>query len=149
MFNEYEINRKTIAIVPVSTNVSRIIEESETFLVKKRPTEIIDDSCKYFGSSYLGRHEGTKKLIGINYKSPIIIEETKEIIFFPTSSPRFDDCHWLSLDKIVDHFKSHKGSTIKFINGEELEIDISSMSLENQILRSIKLNNVLRKRKEI
>jgi competence protein ComK len=149
MFNQYEINRETIAIIPVSESISRIIEENETFLVNKNSTDIIDDSCKYFGSSYLGRHEGTKRLIGINYKSPIIVEETKEIIFFPTSSPRFNDCYWISLDKIENHYKSDRGSTIKFINGEQIEINISSLSLENQILRATKLGSVLRKRKEI
>lgn len=149
MFNQYEVNRETIAIIPVSETVSRVIEENETFLVNKSTTDIIDDSCKYFGSSYLGRHEGTKRLIGINYKSPIIVEETKEIIFFPTSSPRFNDCHWISLDKIVKHEKSVHGSVITFINGEKIEINISSLSLENQILRATKLNSVLRKRKDI
>jgi competence protein ComK len=149
MFNQYEVNRETIAIIPVNESVSRIIEETETFLVNKNTTDIIDDSCKYFGSSYLGRHEGTKRLIGINYKSPIIVEETKEIIFFPTSSPRFNDCHWISLDKVVKHEKSDRGSIITFVNGEKIEINISSLSLENQILRATKLNNVLRKRKDI
>ena len=37
----------------------------------------MDDSCKYFGSSYQGRYEGTKNLIGMNYKLPIIIEESR------------------------------------------------------------------------
>lgn len=147
MFNEYEINSSTIAVIPVKENVSRVIEEKESFLVSKTPTEIIDDSCKYFGSSYIGRHEGTKKLIGINYKSPIIVEESREIIFFPTSSPRFVDCHWISLDKISNHESTFRGSLLKFTNGEEIEINISSLSLENQILRATKLGSVLRKRK--
>lgn len=149
MFNEYEINMDTIAIIPVKDNVSRIIEEKESFLVSKSTTDIIDDSCKYFGSSYLGRHEGTKRLIGINYKSPIIVEESRELIFLPTSSPRFNDCHWLSLDKIKEHIQSLRGSIVKFTNGEEIEINISKSSLENQILRATKLGSVLRKRKAI
>lgn len=147
MFNQYEINSETIAIIPVGENVSKIIEENESFLVNKATTAIVDDSCKFFGSSYLGRHEGTKSLIGVNYKSPIIVEETKEIIFFPTSSPRFNDCYWLSLDKVLKHNRSTRGSVIKFTNGEEIEVNISSSSLENQILRATKLSCVLRKRK--
>ncbi len=148
MIEEYEINKNTIAIIPINEKTSKIIEEKETFLVNQKAMQIIDNSCKYFGSSYQGRHEGTKKMIGINYKSPIIIEETRELIFFPTSSPRYENCHWLCLDKIQEHEESKYGSLIKFTNNEELEINISSLSLENQILRSIKLNSVLRKRKE-
>ncbi len=147
MFDRYEINLDTIALIPISEKVSQVIEETEIFMVSKSTTEIIDDSCRYFGSSYLGRHEGTKSLIGINYKSPIIIEETKEIIFFPTSSPRFENCYWISLDKIQNHKKITTGSKLKFTNGHEIDINISSSSLENQILRATKLEATLRKRK--
>ena len=62
---------------------------------------IIENSCEYFGSSYLGRHEGTKKLIGITHKAPIIIEESKNLIYFPTTSPRLTDCVWIALNSIL------------------------------------------------
>lgn len=147
MFDSYEINSETLVIIPINETTSRVVEEKETYIVRKSTTEIIDDSCRYFGSSYLGRHEGTKSLMGVNYKSPIIVEESKEIIFFPTSSPRFDNCYWIALDKIQNHSKSKVGTIIKFINGYELEVNISSASLENQILRATKLESILRKRK--
>jgi competence protein ComK len=147
MFDSYEINNSTLAIVPINSNTSKVIEENETYLVRKSTTEIIDDSCRFFGSSYLGRHEGTKTLMGINYKSPIIVEESKEIIFFPTSSPRFDNCYWIALDKVKNHQKSNVGTLLKFNNGYEIDINISSSSLENQILRATKLGSILRKRK--
>lgn len=149
MHDSYEINCDTLVLIPISEKVSQVIEEQETLIINKSTTEIVDDSCRFFGSSYLGRHEGTKSLIGINYKSPIIIEETKEIIFFPTSSPRFDNCYWISLDKIKNHKKISTGSLLKFNNGHEIEINISTSSLENQILRATKLNATLRKRKAI
>ena len=147
MLNNYEINSSTIAIIPISKGISRVIEEDNIMTVQKNTTQIIDDSCKYFGSSYLGRHEGTKNIIGINYKSPIVIEETKEIIFFPTSSPRFDNCYWISLKKIQKYKKVNGQTVIVFKNGYELPINISSGSLENQILRSTLLESVMRSRR--
>lgn len=147
MINNYEINSSTIAIVPISKDISRVIEEDNIMTVKKNTTEIIDDSCRYFGSSYLGRHEGTKNIIGINYKSPIIIEETKEIIFFPTSSPRFENCYWISLKKIQKYKKINGQTVIIFKNGYELPVNISAGSLENQILRSTLLESVMRSRR--
>ncbi len=147
MVNEYEINHSTLAIIPVESKLSKVIEEDRSFLVPKSTTQIVDESCKFFGSSYLGRHEGTKNLIGVNYKSPIIVEETTELIFFPTSSPRFDGCYWIALDKVKTHEESRRGSILKFTNGDEIEINISSRSLENQVLRATKLGSVLRKRK--
>ena len=84
----------------------------------------------------------------MNSKSPSIIEESREIIFFPTSSPRFDNCSWISLNHIEEYNKDKKNPTIQFSNGEVLPVEISFGSLENQILRSIKLCSILRKRKQ-
>ena len=148
MVDNYEINPMTLAILPIAKNVSKVIEMDQVLTVSKSTTEIIDDSCKYFCSSYQGRFEGTKKMIGVNYKSPIIIEESREIIFFPTSSPRFDNCSWISLNHIEEYNKDKKNPTIQFSNGEVLPVEISFGSLENQILRSIKLCSILRKRKQ-
>lgn len=147
MLENYEINSSTIAIIPINKNLSRIIEDENIYMIKKSTLEIIDESCKYFGSSYSGRHEGTKKLTGVNYKSPIIVEETRELIFLPTSSPRFDNCTWISLKKIEEFNKYQKTAKIIFKNGYELIVDISYGSLENQILRSTLLESVIRNRK--
>ncbi len=147
MKNNYEINSETIAIIPVAYNVSKVIELNQSLLVKKSTTEIIDESCKFFGSSYLGRQEGTKNLIGINYKSPIIVEESLELIFFPTASPRIQDCMWIALNHIEDYYRKDLTTYINFKNGEELELEISYGSLENQILRATRLESMLRKRK--
>ncbi|MBQ9181698.1 MAG: competence protein ComK [Bacilli bacterium] len=149
MFETYEINSSTLAIVPITEGISKIIEEDNVFTVSKSPTEIIDDSCKYFGSSYQGRFEGTKRLTGINYKSPIIIEETRNIIFFPTSSPRFHNCTWVALNQIDNFEKIKNNSVITFKSGQLLKLEISYGSLENQILRATRLESILKKRKEL
>jgi len=146
MINNYEINDETLAIIPVDDKISKVFEIDNTILVNKKTTQIIDDSCKYFGSSFIGRHEGTKNLIGINYKSPIVIEETNNIIFFPTSSPRFNNCGWVALNKIKNYKKHNEDSKIIFDNNTELIINISIQSLKNQILRATLLESTLRKR---
>ena len=146
--NEYKINKNTVAIIPISKTESKILELEKEFIIKKSVKNLIDESCIFFGSSYKGRLKGTKALININYKSPIIIEESSEIIFFPTSSPRFENCIWLSLENIKDYKKNkYNNSTIIFKNNRLLKLELSYYSLNNQILRSIKLNMVLKKRK--
>lgn len=147
MRENYEINSLTVAIIPIDAHISKVIELENSFLVNRSTSEIIDDSCKFFGSSYLGRHEGTKSLIGVNYKSPIIIEETLELIFFPTASPRIQDCAWISLNYIENYKKMGYFTLINFKNGEQLELEISYGSLENQVLRATRLESILRKRK--
>ena len=109
--------------------------------------KIIENSCAYFGSSYQGRFLGTKNLIGISHKAPIIIEESREIIFFPTNSPRIYECAWISLKNLQNYKKGKDNTTIIFNNGHLLNLDISYGSLDNQVLRAARLESVLRLRK--
>ena len=83
----------------------KLIEKTKTFVVDLTPMKIIENSCAYFGSSYQGRFLGTKNLIGISHKAPIIIEESREIIFFPTNSPRIYECAWISLKNLQNYKK--------------------------------------------
>lgn len=145
--NSYEINANTQAIIPINENKSKIIEENRTLIVNETPMKIIERSCRYFGSSYQGRFLGTKNLIGVSHKAPIIIEETREIIFFPTNSPRQNSCVWISLKHLENYKKADQNSIIKFYSGNLLTLDISYGMLDNQVLRATRLESVLRFRK--
>lgn len=147
--NSYEISEDTLAIIPISNYKSKIIEKGRTLIVEEMPMKIIENSCSYFGSSYQGRFSGTKSLIGITHKAPIIIEESKEIIFFPTNSPRLYDCIWISLKNLGNYKRGSikNNSIITFNNGNLLNLDISYGSLDNQVLRATRLESVLRLRK--
>ena len=147
MLDQYEINSSTLAVLPVDEETSKVLEEEGEYYVKRPVINIIDDSCKYFGSSLKGRNEGTKSLIGGNYKLPVVIEESRNIIFFPTSSPRLEDCAWISLNNLENYFNESRNGIVKFKNGSTLNVGISIFSLENQVLRASRLENVLRKRK--
>lgn len=145
----YEINLNTVALIPIEENKTMIFEKNDSFVVNLSCMKIIERSCEYFGSSYIGRHEGTKKLTGISHKSPIIIEESRDIIYFPTTSPRLQECVWLSLKHINNYYSKNGKSIVDFENGQTLEVDISYESLDNQYLRATKLESILRKRKSI
>lgn len=146
---EYEINLSTIAIIAINDDLSNVIEENNSFFIYKSAFKIIDSSCRYFGSSYNGRVEGTKHILGINYKAPVVIEETNNIIFFPTSSPRLEKNTWISLNHIDTYKKNSNNSIINFKNGKQIFLEISYNVLENQILRATRLEAVLRKRKTL
>jgi competence protein ComK len=143
----YEISSETLAIIPVNNYCSKVIEKDNTIIVNKTPMQIIEDSCSFFGSSYFGRAKGTKKLIGVSHKAPIIIEESREIIFFPTSSPRLYECCWVSLKNIDNYKKQENSALVLFNNGYILELTMSYGSLDNQVLRATRLESVLRMRK--
>lgn len=149
MKENYEINASTLAVIAVDKKRCKIIEESCEFFLPKPAFEIISNSCKFFGSSYMGRFEGTKYLTGISYKAPIIIEESKNMIFFPTTSPRQFDCSWIAVNKISTYNNIFGKTMIKFNNGNSLNLNISYNIIENQILRATKLDAILRKRKKL
>lgn len=139
MIDEYEINSSTLAIIPIDDSSSRVYEEETEYVVSKNVHKIIDYNCKFYGSSYNGRCEGTKYLLGIKSKYPIIIEESRNMIFFPTSSSRKVDNAWISLNKIKDYSQHKSGTIIHFSNEKEIEVPISYYSIENQVCRATML----------
>lgn len=145
--NCYYINKATCALIPISDEMTKVIELDDNYIVNESIRDIINESCKYFGSSYKGRVEGSKKMLNMNYKLPIVIEEFNNLIFFPTSSPRFGQCYWISLKNIDSYSKLESCSRIIFYSGVELEIENSYYSLENQIFRATMLESLLRKRR--
>ena len=143
----YEITYDTQMIAPIDKNKSKVIETDAEYIIDTPVLNILEHSCEYFGSSYEGRKEGTKKLLGITHKSPIIVEESRKIIFFPTTSPEKEECIWINLDKIDKYYKkTNKTSEILFKNGDKVEFDVSIGSLTNQILRATRLKFILEER---
>ena len=130
-------------------NKSKVIDKDGDYIINKYPNKVMDDSCKYYGSSINGRQKGTMSLTGISYKAPIIVQEEGNIIFFPTSSPRLKNCVWVSLNNIESYYYDFekKSCVIIFDNNSKLEIDMSYTVLNNQILKSQRLESVFNKRK--
>ena len=147
MVEEYYVTSDTLLLVSFGKNKTKIYDVNGNSVIKKTPFEIIDESCQYYGSSYSGRYEGAKKLLDMDYKLPIIMDEVKEVVMFPTCSPKSDDCCWICVNNIENYEKYKKNSIIKFINGMTYEVNVSFNSLENQIMRATMLLMKLKKRK--
>ena len=146
--DSYEINKETCAVLNINNEVSKIIEKGDEYLLPKKSFEVMEDSCAYYGSSYEGRLKGTKMILGSNYKLPIIIEETNDIIFFPTSGTNNSNCSWISLNKI-EKYEPYKGYTkVYFFGGKSIVLKMSCSSFELQVLRATRLQNLLSKRIE-
>ncbi len=146
--NEYEINEKTLAIIPYQNGETLVYEGHDCYIIEKPVSKIMDKSCKYFGSSFDGRQKGTTSLTGIRYKAPIIVSEKNNLIFFPTLSPRQKSCAWVSLNNIDRLFVNPKNEKvfILFMNKETIEFDISLNIMKNQVYRASMLDSSIRKR---
>ncbi len=144
---DYEINDDTLAIIPVDNKKTKVLEKDYEYVIEQNAYKVMDYSCQYFGSTYEGRKGGSKNILGTGYKVPILIREDNYIIFFPTESPLLDTCMWISLHNIERFERSDNNTTkIYFKDGKNIIIDVSFRSIENQILRSTRLESVLRNR---
>ena len=143
----YEINKDTVALVPKDENKTMVYEVDNSFVVDKTPLKIMEESCEYFGSSLEGRQIGTASLIGYTHKVPVIVEETFDLIFFPTLSPKNEECTWLSYAHIFKPDKFKNKTILNLKNGKNILIDISSSTIDNQLYRCSRLQEVLKMRK--
>ena len=145
---KYEVNKGTLAVLPNDEDSSLVYEDENRYLIHEKAYKIMDDSCKYFGSTYEGRKNGSKEILGAEYKVPIIVEDSNNLIVFPTTSPFSDDCVWISLKRVKNIFKIDSFNTkILFDNNVEIIVPCSFRSVENQLSRSSRLDLILRNRK--
>jgi len=144
----YEISNNTYALLIVNPDSAKVIEEGKELFINQPVHKIISSSCRYFGSTLEGRMQGTKEMININYKPPIIIEESREMIFFPITSSFERQFHWIALHAVKNYQSLENQTLITFQNGELLTLPVSFSSFDNQYLRATKLLMILRRRKQ-
>ena len=146
--NSYEINTETLLIIPIGKGKSKVYEYDGEYEVNMSPLAIIKNSCLYFGSSYEGRKDAIKDMIGVDMKVPIIIEDGKNIIFFPTSSCINRSSIWVSYQNLLKYSKVNEFSTILYFrNNRSIQVNTKYNLIDNQIIRCVKLDSLLLKRK--
>lgn len=111
--DSYVINQTTMAVLPVEEGkrvYSKVIERETSFYVELKPLQIIERSCRFFGSSYAGRKAGTYEVTGISHKPPIVIDSSNHLYFFPTYSSNRPQCGWIS-HKYIHTFQESSSET--------------------------------------
>ncbi|HZG70199.1 MAG TPA: competence protein ComK [Chondromyces sp.] len=143
LIGEYAINPYTMFIVPKqygSKIYSKVVELHESFISPFKPIDLVKKSCEYFGSSYDGRREGTKTLINVERKAPIIIDSYTSIYLFPTMSPTKPGCIWISHSHVVAHRRLNSQETlVTFQNGESYTLPVSPSTFSTQMGRTAML----------
>lgn len=144
---KYEINEETLAILPYDLECSRIIEKDDEYIVKETPYKIMENSCRYFGSSFEGRVDGSKSILGSVYKIPVIVEESQKLIFFPTEAVNSPNVSWISYRNIRNVEKIGSKTLIKFKDSRQVLVDCPYFSMKNQIFRCNMLEAISTNRK--
>ncbi|MBH0228735.1 competence protein ComK [Halobacillus yeomjeoni] len=148
---EYEINPQTMALIAKYDErgqvVTQAFEKNGSFEVAKWPSQIVDDSCRYFASSLEGRLLGTKQVTSYTHKPPIVISEAMGIYFFPIISPKRKECSWIA-HKYIRSFKGEPDHTtsLKFSNGTSINIPVSVGMFANQVQRTAHFRVILEDR---
>lgn len=146
----YEVNHDTLVVMPEEHNQSVVLELEDEYVVDGSPYQVMEHSCSYFGSSIDGRIKGSKSLIGSVYRTPIVIEESKNLIFFPTISPNEKANIWISLKNLKCYERFSKNKTkVYFKNNKSIIVDVPYASFNNQVLRSSRLYSLLNERKNM
>ena len=144
----YEIDLSTIMLIGIDEETTKVVTTESEYIINCNSKKIIDNSCKFFGSTLLERCNMTKRLINVNSKSPIIIEESRNIIFFPLKSVR-EKCNiWISFNNLEKYIKNNDKTIFIFKNKEEIILDFSYYIIDNQVTRSLMLDYEVKKRRE-
>ena len=144
----YEIDLSTVMLMGIDDESTKIVTIDNEFIVNENSKKIIDNSCKYFGGSLIDRVNMTNWLINIKTKSPIIIEESRNIIFFPLKSIREKNNIWISFNNLEKYIKKDNATVFIFKNKKEVVLDFSYYIIDNQVTRSLMLDYELKNRRE-
>ncbi len=146
--SSFEITPLTMAIVPYEDKEggvgTRILEKNTDYYVDVLPSKVIDEACKYFGSSLKGRQDGTFSISELTHKVPIAIDPYSGMYYFPTESPLRSTCIWIAhthVKKIKE--ATHQRTEVIFTNDKRLIVDISYGSMQNQINRTAQFRYLL------
>ena len=142
----YIINSKTYGLIPIKNN-TRVIEEQKVIIIKENLNEIISYNCYLYGSTLEGRQKGSGRLIGTQYKPPIILNEKANIVLIPTHSSRNNNCSWFNLSSILTYYPcGSRVSMLEFKNSKKIIINVSYSVLDKQVLKATRLESILRGR---
>ena len=144
----YEIDLSTLMLIGINNEKTKVITIDNEIIVNESCKKIVDNSCKYFGSSLADRIKATNRLVNMASKTPIVIEETRNIIFFPLKSTREKNNVWISFNHLEKYVKDGNKTIFFFKNGKQVIIEFSYYIIDNQVTRSLILDYELNNRRK-
>nr|WP_281181404.1 competence protein ComK [Caryophanon latum] len=118
---DYTISQHTMAIFDCNykgQSSSLILEKNKRLFIKKKPIQLIRESCRHYGLSYTERIRQTKRYFRQTHKLPILLTytQTKPCIIFPLYSSRTFENAWLNLYAIRNMKADGQYCTVQFEN---------------------------------
>ena len=143
-----EIDLSTLMLIGIDDESTKIVTLTDEFIVHSSTKKIIDNSCRFFGSSLSDRIKATNRLVNMASKTPILIEESRNIIFFPLKSTREKNNIWVSFNNLEKYEKEEDKTIFYFKNNRVISLKFSYYIVDNQVTRSILLDYEINKRRK-
>ena len=144
---KYMLTENSVAIMKIFKKTI-IINVDNIQVFNKSLNKILEYNCTFHGCNCVGRKKAAQKILNCKYKVPIVVSEEKNIVLIESNSPRSNVCLYLVVSKIIDyHYLDNKLLEIICVNNIKFRLKISKKSLENLVIKSIRLNNILNYRK--
>ena len=144
----YEIDLSTLMLIGLDDVSTRIVTTDNDFIIKESCKNIMDNSCRFFGSSLTDRIKATNRLVNMASKTPIVVEESRNIIFFPLKSTREKNNIWISFNNLDTYTKDGNKTILIFKNGKQICLNFSYYIIDNQVTRSIMLDYEINMRRK-
>ena len=146
---KYIVNEKTMYIKVYRDGRSVLSEIGEygreTFIFKKKPLHIIEDSLFFYHASYKARKISTKMIAEIYTKPPIIVQPGTQTYFFPTHSDRSNDMAWINVHYVNRfHAGEHYDTVVEFDDQSQVSFPVTTYTFNTQYLHGIKLEYCVR-----
>lgn len=139
---KYIINEDMYFLIRKEKRIEIVTKEQNYVFIGCFDT-FINESCKYYGSSYEGRKNGSRYLLSLTSKLPIILNEKKNLVLFPINSDRSKNNIWFMYNNILNYKKVKNYVEVTFKNKEKMIFLISYYVFRNQMLKSSQLLTTL------
>ena len=139
--DEYIINNNVLCFTQDIDNEKEvlIIEKDKKFNISTDCFKFLKKCCLLYGHSYNTQRQLVIDTFNYYIKTPIIVSNCNNIIFFPTTAPKSKECIWISYNNIDRYVKENNYTKIYFKGGKILNISVPYSTVDNQITKCIKI----------
>lgn len=142
------INEKTVLVTGEYSDRgelwSRVFEGEDTFLVRKTPIALIEETLLHVGSDFLGARRSSKYLLSPMRMHPISVNPQMGILMFPTKNIKSHSCVWFSLIHVKSTTRVGINLTEVFMSyGHTILIDMTERTFHTKHNNAIKLQETI------
>ncbi len=120
-----------------------VIEKKRRVSVHMTCLKFLRRCCKIYGHSYDIQRQFVIDNFNYYIKTPIIVSEYDNLIFFPTTSPNSKNCIWIAYSNVDRYVKENDYTKIYFKGGKILNISASFTTIDSQITKCIKIEKFI------